>query len=405
MNPASVLSKQVNTRNIVNFMIINGEVTRPLIASSLNLSTATVTNIVTELINRDIVLEGRKDSAAVGRKATFLRFNNKLFLIVTVILIHPDIIRMAVCDLAGEPICTHSTVFPLMIDDSNTDIMVFKGISSAICDFISNQDEGIRNNIMAVGISIPGIVLNSSTIYAPFFNWKNMPLGNYLRMALKYPVFLENVTRIKSIYEMRYVDENDRNVLYLALSPGIGLVHFFNGKMIMGKTGISGEVGHMTLNVDGPECYCGNNGCFEIYCGENYIVKKAKELLEGVDRCEILRSLVKDKKYPLSIETLFEARNLGSIKVHHLLTIAAEYLGSALVNLYNLYDPDRIIISGTIVETDKYVLDLAVAGAKSKVLNRFSRNISLSMAKLKTCEHEKAICANVLNQTLDKIIN
>jgi len=404
LNPATTASKQINTRNIIQFVIVHGEVTRPQIASSLNLSIATVTNIVTELIGRNILAEGRKDNSPVGRKATFLRFNHKYSNIIAVIITSPDIVQMSLCDLSGEVILQSSVKCALKVNDTTDEVTIFEDICSMIVGFIHNLNHEIRKNILAVEISLPGIVRNNTTAYVPFLNWKSMPLGNYLQKALEYPVFIENVTRIKAIYEMRYIDPDKKNVLYLALSPGIGLVNFFNGKMIMGKLGINGEVGHMTMNVHGPKCYCGNHGCFEIYCGENYLLQKAAKLIHGSHPCEILCDLVKTKKRPLSIETLFEARNLGSIKVQRLLTEAAEYLGAALVNLYNLYDPDEIIISGTMIENDDYVLNLAIAEAKKCVVSRFAVDIAPSKARLKTSEHEKAVCADVFYKMTDTII-
>jgi predicted NBD/HSP70 family sugar kinase len=404
MNPAILAAKQKNARRILDYIIKCGETSRVNIAAALSLSTATVTNIINDLLAVNLVYEGRQDNAPVGRKATFIHFNEKLHYIIAVSLSSLKKVSLSVCDLLGEPLDSKEICINSYVTESNTITIVLKRIIDAICTFIDSQEEEIKSKLCAVALSIPGIVNNKQIINAPSQNWKNMNLAPPLHAATKLPVYLENVTRIKSIYEMRYINPEDKNVIYLALSPGIGMVNFFDGKMIMGRNGIAGEVGHTTLDIHGPQCYCGNRGCFECYCGETNILKRSERLLEDDNKCDILCDLIENKGMPLTMNTLFTARNFGSLKVHELLSEAGEYLGAGLVSLFNCFDPDKIIISGAPVEGDSFLLDVAIEEAKSRIIGKFSREFNIQIATLKTEELHKGICAFVLNKLLDKLV-
>jgi predicted NBD/HSP70 family sugar kinase len=404
MNPAILISKRNNMRNILKYIIKKGETSRRVIAKAFRLSTATVTNIINELIGLDLVFDGRKDNAALGRKASLLRFNGRKYRFVAISIINENSeIAFFICNLNGEIEAKDYCNIELFITQQNPDTKIISSIKSAICNFIAIQPDNIRISISCVAISIPGIVINNEMVYAPYFNWKNLPLASTLQAAIGLPVYMENVTRVKATYEMRYIDPIDKNVIYLALSPGIGMVNFFEGNMIRGNAGLSGEIGHMSLNINGEQCYCGSRGCFELYCGENYVLKKAERLLEE-HACPVLKKLVTQQGLRINMKTLFLARKMGSIQVHHLLTTTAEYLGCALTNIINCYDPDLILISGNIVEHDPYVYDTAIEELRGRVLSRYSRNLHINHAHLGTNNIEQGLCAVVLENIIDMLI-
>lgn len=404
MNPAVLISKKKNTKNLAEYIIRSGEVSRHELAEAFNLSIATITNIINDLISKNIVYEGSIYQSNVGRKAKLIKFNSKLGYIIAANINVLNKLDLYVCDLSGEVMDSRQVDIQYTVTPENQEIKIIESITNAISNYLKELPNAIKELILGTAVSVPGIVNNKSTIYAPYFKWKNLHLGIPLQAALCMPVHLENVARIKSVYELRYIGESEKNIIYLSLSPGVGIVYFQNRKMILGKNSINGEAGHMSLDINGPECYCGNRGCFELYCGELAIIKKGFSLLEGPNRCDILYKLVKQQNYPLNIETLFTARNLGSIKVHGILTEVARYLSSAIVSLFNIFDPDRIIISGSLVNNDDYVFNTAVMEAKSLILCRFSRDMNISTTHLKTGEIEKGICAYMLDKLIDNLI-
>lgn len=404
MNPATLLAKQKNTRDIVKCIVRSGEISRPSLAAALHLSTATVTNIITGLMAENVVLEGRADSTGLGRKARLLRFNAKLRYVLAISVTDSSRLSMWVCDLLGGVVHSGGADIPFHVGGGNTEELVVRRVVEAVSQFLASLPAEDAARIAAAAVSIPGIVGYNETIYAPFFQWTNLPLARPLRAAVGHPVYFENVARIKSIYELRYLEPSEKNVIYLTTSPGVGMVNFFDGKMIMGKNGISGEVGHMSLNIDGPECYCGNHGCFEGYCGELELLKRGETIANGPDACPILRGLLRGGERPLDIAALIEARDRGSMPVHALFHETARYLGSGLTSLINCFDPDRIILSGTLVEQDDYIFETAIQEARSHIIKKFTRDVQISRPHLPKDHIEQAICAYLLDDILDQLL-
>ena len=106
---------------------------------------------------------------------------------------------------------------------------------------------------------------------------------------------------------------------------------------------------------------------------------------------------------PLTARTLFDALNRGSLVIHELLSEVSQYLGSGLATLYNIFDPDRIIVSAYLDDDDSFVLDNAITEAKSRIVNRFSRELNITRAHLKVDETHLGICAYVLKELLDEM--
>lgn len=402
MNPAALSVKRSNMRKIVDYIICHKEVSRGMLAADLGLSTATVTNIITELIERQLVFESRQKHSSVGRKTTLLRFNADLCNVMTCEISNTHEIKLAVCNFDGLMLSSRTEACDMVIADTRSETSLLKDLIRICSEFLESQGEEIRQKICALGLCLGGMVNSNQLIDAPIMNWSHLNLVVPLRAALHLPVFAEGITRIKALYEFRFINPSERNILYLNLSTGIGMVNFFNGKMVMGKNGIAGEVGHISLNVDGPRCYCGNSGCFEYYCGLPQILKQVPALLRTIDPNDVFYDLVVNQQHELTAELLFKAHAAGSLAVHELLSRVSRYLGTGIAALQNIYDPDRIILSGYLDQSDLFVIENALIEAKSRTVNHFSRNINISRAHLKSDQMVLAISAFVLTQYLSQ---
>ena len=410
MNPAVLVEKRKNALGILNYLIDNGEASRQTLSSELKLSSGTVTNIVTELLEKRLVLESRQLRSTVGRKSTLLQFNLNLCNIVTasIAVDASDAVRLAVTNLGGEVIAESSVQCDLRICKDRSEFEVIKSTIDIFRAFIGAQPESLHQSIFAIGVCIGGMVHaaqtadSAQTIDLPLYNWHNVNLFSPLSAAMNLPVFIEGVTRIKALYEMRYIDPSERNILFLNLSSGVGMVNFFNGKMVLGKYGIAGEVGHISLNIHGPQCFWGNYGCFEQYCGMNNILTRIPALLS--DETDVLYDMVVRKQMPISPELLFAAHRKGSLEVHRLLFEVSEYLGMGLANIINIYDPDRIIITGYLRGQDDFLIDRAISFARSRIVKRFDRNVSISRSNLRDENHHLPISVFVLKNLLEEFL-
>lgn len=260
----------------------------------------------------------------------------------------------------------------------------------------------MRQSLCALGICVGGIVNAHRTIDMSRENWNNVNLAAPLSAALQLPVYVEGVTRIKALYEIRYVDVSEKNVIFLNFSTGVGMTSFFDGKMVQGRQGLAGEVGHISLDIHGPQCYCGNYGCFEQFCGMDNILKCISTLCN--DSEDVLYDIVVRKKTPITPRLLFLAHRMGSLAVHNLLCSVAEYLGAGIASIINIYDPDRIIISGYVHGEDDFLINRAISRARSRIINSFDRNVIISRARLESDNLHLPTSALVLKSVLERLL-
>ena len=403
MNPAAFAARQKNERRIIEYVVNNGETSRVTLAKALNLSTATVTNIVTDLLERKLLFESRQEKSAVGRKTTLLQFNSGLHYVLTLEIRTEEQLRLTICDLTGGLLASETCSCELIVSPTCPNPQVLKNIISALNNFLQKQPEEIRSRVKMIGLCLHGMVNASQTFDCPGLNWKNLNLTMPLQAARGLPVYSEGITRILARYEMRFIDPSEKNVIYLNLSTGIGMVNFFDRKMVMGKTGIAGEVGHTSLNIHGPRCYCGNRGCFEYYCGMNSVLLRAEELLVEENEGDLFYDMVVNQKLPLTTELLFQAQKQGSLLVHEMLCEVSEYLGVGIANLYNIYDPDRVIVAMVPEAEENFVLENAKIEARSRIVNQFSRELNISGAHINGNQIHKATSYFVLAKYLDNL--
>lgn len=405
MNPSIFNDKLNNMIRIAEIIIQNGSVARAELVKMTGLSPATITNLVRELISKNIVVEMGKNKSGLGRKARLLEFNSRFGYVIGLNLDYRVPSELYLADMNGEILDRKKLKVKLFVDTDNTEERLVNNLAEKISNFIDSVNPQFKKKIIGIGVIVPAVVNFNETVYSPLLNWNNTPFKASIQNALGIPTYVENITRVKSINELRHIDvEKDRNVVYIALSPGIGMVNFYNGKMIRGKHSFAGEIGHMSVDVNGPECYCGNNGCFELYCGEDNLLEKARALISS-NQSNILKNVIKDDLENLNIKSLFIAQEQGDMKIHELLTETGKYLGCALASIINCYDPDKLILSGDLIEEGYFVYNYAMEEIRRRVVDSYSRNIPIEKSQTKSGDIIRGIATLILSRRLGEILS
>ena len=252
MNPPNSSPRRKTMRRILDYMAIHTEASRSTLSEALDLSPATVTNLVTELMEKGLLVDGRQTQAAVGRKTTMLRFNAELRYVLTVSFENKNDggattdrrLELNICDLLGRSQAHGSDFCNLLVSKTRSESAILQDLIRAIRAFLDRQPEALRQKTVAVGVCFNGMVNADQTVSTAFYNLNNLNLAAPLQASLGLPVYVDGVTHIKALYEMRFLDPADRNILYLNLS-----------------TGISGEA----LPGDGNVTYKGSSYCYELY--------------------------------------------------------------------------------------------------------------------------------------------
>ena len=145
------------------------------------------------------------------------------------------------------------------------------------------------------------------------------------------------------------------NLIYLTVSTGIGGGIIINGRLYLGVSGSAGEIGHMTIDVNGPECSCGNIGCLEMLASGKAIAREAiRRISQGEGSS--LAKMVEGKIDNITAEEVGVAAEGGDSLSLEVISQAATYLGVGMVNLVNILNPEMIIVGGGVAQMGELLL-------------------------------------------------
>ncbi|MDM8000691.1 MAG: ROK family protein [Dehalococcoidia bacterium] len=176
--------------------------------------------------------------------------------------------------------------------------------------------------------------------------WHNIPLKARIEQATGARTFVLNDATAAALGEHRFgAGRGVNNLIYLTVSTGIGGGIIIGGKLYSGATGSAGELGHMTIDLNGPHCPCGNIGCLEMLASGKAIAREAQRLIAQGARTMMLEMAEGDARY-VSAQTVANAAHKGDAVALSVVNKAATYLGVGLVNFVNIFNPEMIIVGG-----------------------------------------------------------
>jgi glucokinase len=211
---------------------------------------------------------------------------------------------------------------------------------------------------VGVGVVAPGPLEPATGIvrFAPNLpGWDNVPLARLLIDRLQRPVYLGNDGNCAALGEAMFgAGRNVANLLYLALGTGLGAGIIHRGQLIEGALGLGGEVGHVSINQNGPRCTCGGIGCIEAYVG-GWAIARQGELALHSERSEIIRELAADG--PVTAELVSQAASMGDPVSHQIFARAGQALAVGVGGLVNVFNPELIIIGGGLAQAGELILE------------------------------------------------
>ena len=393
------LMQRINRLKVLNFVRGKEQTTRPEIIRVTGLSPSSVTNIVSFLLEKSLLQEfGSMDTRDVGRKATLIRFNPAALQIVCV-NIEAEKIDLALTDLAGEALLTRELAINRQSNQADSLELIKQEISLIRQAYQSIEPAGGTAELAGIGIALSGLVLNhDKLIYSSSMHWKDVGLKAFFEKAFGLPVFVQNNSRTKALWRLRQnADEREKNIIFLDLAMGVGIISFYEQKV---NEAVIGEFGHTTVKKDGPLCFCGNRGCLELMCSVDTIIAQCRELLSQ-GRCPVLRRAPAGRDDALDYPAILTAFRLGDPDVAGVLRECGEYLGIGLANIINLFNPQRIIINGDVLLTEDFIYQTALKEADSRVNELFSRNTVYEKVTIDTAEEIKGVALYVSDRLFD----
>ncbi len=219
--------------------------------------------------------------------------------------------------------------------------------------------------IGAPGLSNPetGVIFTSPHLPG----WKDVPLKTIVEEETGIKTLLVNDANAAALGEMYFgAAKGARNFIYITISTGIGGGIVIDGKIYAGSLGTAGEIGHMTIDTDGPRCNCGNTGCWETLASGTALAREAKKRISDGAKTAILEYADGDVN-KVNAETVHKAAQQGDTLAKELIARTSYYIGVGLTNLINIFNPELIIIGGGLANIGDILLEPAykVAGERA----------------------------------------
>jgi glucokinase len=200
----------------------------------------------------------------------------------------------------------------------------------------------------AVGVAVPGpINLKTGVVLAtPHIPaWRNYPLRRRLETLLQRPIKIENDANAWALGELWLgAARGFKHVVLLTLGTGVGGGVIVDGNIVHGRAGMAGELGHVTVDPEGPPCDCGSRGCLEAFASASGLRQMVLSQ-PGLAHARADRAFF-DRKGDFSVRKLTVAAKMGNQRALAVLKLAGKHLGIAIASLSNIFDPELFVVGG-----------------------------------------------------------
>ena len=325
-----------NRFNVLRHILAASAVSRQEIALETALSFATVSNLVGELLAMGLLVEvGFQDSGG-GRPRGLVSVNPRGGFLVGIdaaeTYVHVELFDAALTVLA-------TAEEPLHPDENRPD-QVVERIVSGVASVLA-EAQIAPEQVLGVGVSVPGQVdpEGGVSVFAPNWAWHDVPMRGMLRSRLTMPLYLDNPLRASAVAELWFgAGRGHDDVVVLTLGTGAGVGLALGGALYRGATNSSGEWGHTTLVLDGRPCHCGGRGCVETYVGAPGIMQHLRELAPQ-------SPMLHPDDQTATVAALAAGLDAGDPVAAAVLDVTARYLGAAVGDLINLFNPEVVVLS------------------------------------------------------------
>lgn len=345
------------------------------ISKEINISVPKTTSLITELIEEGLISDYGKFESTGGRKANLYGLIGDAGFILGVD-VKKYYINIGLLNFKKQLIHQKSRI-TFKLDNTAESL---NQLIQIIQNFI--KEVGIKKDkILSLGINLSGRINHTKGHSYTFFHFQEEPLSEIIQEKIGIKTYLENDSRAMAFGEFCNGEVNiEKNVLFVNLDYGIGLGILIDGKVYYGKSGFSGEFGHIPFFNNEIICHCGKKGCLETEASGNALLRKFKEKIKLGSTSSVLK---KNKKVEdITLTDLIQAAQKEDVLIIELLAELGENLGKGLAVLINVFNPELIIIGGTLSETGEY-LKLPIKSSINKYsLSLVNADTELKLSKL-----------------------
>ncbi|AVM56127.1 ROK family transcriptional regulator [Capnocytophaga sp. oral taxon 864] len=362
-------------KDIICYYINNGDDTLADLGKELNFSVPTVTKMVGELIEDGIVMDFGKMETPGGRRPNIYGLNQSSGYFIGV-------------DISQKRVHIGLVNFKGDLIDEQMDISFeeahpherFERLCEIIEDFMSHTVVP-RDKILSIGINISGRVNPQTGHSYSFFYFDERPLTEMFEEKLGIDVSIDNDSRAMAYGE--YIKgrvQAEKNIIYVNVGWGLGLGIIVNGQLYYGKSGFSGEFGHITAFENEILCHCGKKGCLETEASGSALYRKFLEKLHNGQSSLLTQQ--KENEDEITLNDIIDVALQEDILAIELIEEVGNTLGKHVAGLINLFNPELVIIGGTLANAGDYLILPLRSAIKKYSLNLVNKDSSIKVSKL-----------------------
>jgi glucokinase-like ROK family protein len=375
--PADYNVKSFNKHAALDLIRFSGAgMSRTELAEQMGLTRAAVSLIVNDLLESGVIIETESRSIPSGRPPIVLEINPQRGL-VGAVDIGATHLSIAVADFAAR--IRQETEIPLDIKDG-PEICLAKA-DQMLRQMLEAQGGSI-SDLAAVGVGVPGpVILDAGMVVSPPImpGWDRYPIRASLEKKWNCPVTLNNDAELGALGEWAYgAGRGEKNLAYIKVGSGIGAGLILNKQIYGGTTGAAGEIGHLTIDENGPLCNCGNHGCLEAFAGGHAIARQAQALVQSGKRTLLAELPPQD----ITAREVAEAARRGDLYAQEILHRAGTYIGIAIAGLINLFNPSVVIIGGGVAQAGDMLTTPIRQAVRERAMRVSEQGVRITTAML-----------------------
>lgn len=237
-----------------------------------------------------------------------------------------------------------------------------------------------------LGVGTPGAVdgrTGKVISLSPNINgWQGMEIGQILRERVNLPVYVDNDVNAMALAESRFgAGVGYKSVVCVAVGTGVGGGIVFDGILWRGANHTAGEIGHMSINVNGPACRCGSKGCLETYCSSSAMSTLAKTKWHNAIP-PVVEEILEGPLDSLTIKKLFAAAKKDDEAALSVISETGQLLGLGLAGVVNFLNPDIVVIGGGVADGGAGYVETVAAEIRRRAFSSATEHLRIARASL-----------------------
>ena len=361
-------------RQIIKLCIDSGSYSIADLSSRINASVPTVTKLVNELIDEGFIQDLGKQGTSGGRRPSIYGLNPNAGFFIGV-----DIARqhfhIAICDFKGQLIDFIQDIEFVLEDNPES----FRSLCQMIRSSVAQTGRD-WNQVLGVGVSLSGRVNPEKGYSLTYFVTEDIPLKDFLQRELDVPVSIENDSRAMAYGEYLTCVKDEKNVIFVNLSWGLGMGMILDGRLYYGKSGFSGEIGHFPILDNDLICRCGKKGCLETGASGSALHRMIVERLKRGQTSSL--SKLYAEYGDVTLDQILKAVEDEDVLAIDGIGDIGDALGRGIAGIINIFNPGLVIVGGRLIVGGDYLMYPIKTAVNKLSLNRVSSDTTIQFSKL-----------------------